>query len=215
MEDGLVLTEFPFFNPSAILFPLIVLPTYEISDGDEIIMYSTIAGILSGSVAGDHMSPISDTTVLSSLACDCELLRHVSTQAPYAFIIVVISILFGTLPIGKDTWPNYVGILLGALCVGLVIFGLFRPVLSESGAFDPLTELYLKVRATEDLEVLRRDTADAFANQAEQETLLGNDNGEDDLSGKPKELNDEEGGAKEEGGKDVSSEGEEVQTEEA
>ena len=47
----------------SILFPLLVIPTFQASNGDAIIFYSTIAGVLSGSVAGDHMSPISDTTV--------------------------------------------------------------------------------------------------------------------------------------------------------
>lgn len=63
-----------------ILFPLLCLPTYVVSEGDPTIFYATVAGILSGSVAGDHMSPISDTTVLSSLSADCKLLAHVLTQ---------------------------------------------------------------------------------------------------------------------------------------
>ena len=48
----------------SILFPLVLVPTFQSSGGDEVIFYSTVAGILFGSVAGDHMSPISDTTVL-------------------------------------------------------------------------------------------------------------------------------------------------------
>ena len=50
----------------SILFPLLVIPTFQASNGNAIIFYSTIAGVLSGSVAGDHMSPISDTTVSDS-----------------------------------------------------------------------------------------------------------------------------------------------------
>lgn len=46
----------------SILFPLILVPTYYASDKDEVIFYAVTAGILSGSVAGDHVSPISDTT---------------------------------------------------------------------------------------------------------------------------------------------------------
>ena len=60
------------------------------------------------------MSPISDTTVLSAMACECTLLAHVKTQASYALYIVVISILLGTIPTGYgDYWPNIAGILLG------------------------------------------------------------------------------------------------------
>jgi len=43
-----------------------------------------LAAILSGGVWGDHCSPISDTTVVSSVAAGCDLLEHVKTQLPYA-----------------------------------------------------------------------------------------------------------------------------------
>jgi hypothetical protein len=91
------------------------------------------------------MSPISDTTVLSALACDCKLLDHVSTQAPYAFVVVVISMILGTIPIGYgDNWPNIVGILLGTAAVIAFVYGLCVPVLSPTGRYDIFTELYLK-----------------------------------------------------------------------
>jgi Na+/H+ antiporter NhaC len=82
------------------MFPLLSVPTYNASEGDPVIFYSTLAGILSGSVAGDHASPISDTTVLSALASECQLLAHVVTQMPYAVITALVSILVGTLPVG-------------------------------------------------------------------------------------------------------------------
>lgn len=82
------------------MFPLLAGPTYFASGGNPVIFYSTVAGILSGAVAGDHVSPISDTTVLTSLATDCDLLKHVLTQSPYVFVTVVVCILVGTLPVG-------------------------------------------------------------------------------------------------------------------
>lgn len=45
-----------------------------------------LGAVLGGSVFGDHASPISDTTVISSLASGCELLDHVKTQLPYALV---------------------------------------------------------------------------------------------------------------------------------
>merc|ERR1712146_723571 len=68
-----------------------------------------------GAVAGDHMSPISDTTVISSLACDVTLMQHVTTQAPYVFWVVFFAIVFGYIPIGYSAYPNFVGMLLGFL----------------------------------------------------------------------------------------------------
>lgn len=142
-----------------ILFPLICLPTYTVSDGDPIIFYSTVAGILSGAVAGDHMSPISDTTVLSSLASDCDLIAHVTTQAPYAIIVSIFAILFGTLPIGRDTWPNIVGILLGFVTICLFVYGLCVPILSPTGRVDFCTMIVMKYKGEgSSLHVLKEDT---------------------------------------------------------
>jgi len=45
-----------------------------------------IGAVISGGVFGDHCSPISDTTIISSMAADCEVIEHVKTQLPYALI---------------------------------------------------------------------------------------------------------------------------------
>ena len=55
------------------------------------IMYSAIACVLAGAVWGDHCSPISDTTVLSSIASGCDHIEHVRTQLPYAGAVGVVS----------------------------------------------------------------------------------------------------------------------------
>jgi Na+/H+ antiporter NhaC len=57
------------------------------------LLYSVIATVLSASVLGDHCSPISDTTILSSLASDCNHIDHVKTQMPYALTVGVIAII--------------------------------------------------------------------------------------------------------------------------
>ncbi len=51
-----------------------------------------LAAIFSGSVFGDHCSPISDTTILSSAGAGCDHIIHVSSQIPYAVIIAIASI---------------------------------------------------------------------------------------------------------------------------
>lgn len=50
------------------------------------LFYACTAAVLGGSVWGDHCSPISDTTILSSIATQCDHLEHVKTQLPYAMI---------------------------------------------------------------------------------------------------------------------------------
>ncbi len=58
-----------------------------------------IGAVISGGVFGDHCSPISDTTIISSMAADCELIEHVKTQLPYALVsggvAFVLFVLFG------------------------------------------------------------------------------------------------------------------------
>jgi hypothetical protein len=161
----------------SILFPLILVPTWQASGGDATIFYATTAGVLSGSVAGDHISPISDTTVLSALACDCQLLSHVSTQAPYAILVIMVSVILGTVPIGYDGWPNIIGILLGAVVIGAFVYGVCPQVISPTGNFDIFVELFLKFNADSPLHQLKADTIKAF-------------NGEDEIDSTKKVIDD-------------------------
>ena len=55
-----------------------------------------IGAVISGGVFGDHCSPISDTTIISSMAADCEVIEHVKTQLPYAMISGVIALILFT-----------------------------------------------------------------------------------------------------------------------
>ncbi len=89
----------------AILYPLILPVSWAISqqygmdyDASMAIFNNVVSSILAGSVFGDHCSPISDTTILSSLASSCNHIEHVRTQLPYAMTVGVVSVLFGTLP---------------------------------------------------------------------------------------------------------------------
>ncbi|GAX24958.1 hypothetical protein FisN_2Lh234 [Fistulifera solaris] len=178
----------------SILFPLILIPTYDAANGDETIFYAVTAGVLSGSVAGDHVSPISDTTVLSALACDCDLLAHVSTQAPYAAFVSVIAILLGTIPIGFDAFPNIVGLLLGWGVTIAFIYLVCVPVISETGKYDILTELYFKIRGGDDspLAILKEDTAKAFSGELViKEKNLESSGSEDEEDPILKDLDDE------------------------
>lgn len=123
----------------------------------------TVAGVLSGSVAGDHVSPISDTTVLSSLAAQCDLFRHVMTQAPSVVIVVFCSILAGTLPVGHGIWSTGVGISLGFFCIFLVNLLVAVPVISSTGRFDPFQELMMRFNRRPDLHVLKKHTMLCYA----------------------------------------------------
>lgn len=96
----------------AILYPLMLPASYQIAMesgmGHEeamLIFYNVVSVILAGSVFGDHCSPISDTTILSSLASSCNHIDHVRTQLPYALTVGAVSILFGSIPAAMGVSP--------------------------------------------------------------------------------------------------------------
>lgn len=115
----------------AILYPLIIPACWLVAAADGVppdvampILYNTVACVLAGSVLGDHCSPISDTTILSSLATSCNHIDHVRTQLPYALTVGTVAILAGTIPgaYGVPFWVT-VPISLGILYGVIVIFG--------------------------------------------------------------------------------------------
>lgn len=146
------------FGTMSIMFPLIMVPSYEASSGDPVIFYSVAAGILAGAVAGDHASPISDTTVLASIASECTLINHVKTQAPYAFMVAVWSVLVGTLPTGKGIVNTSICILLGFIAMAAHAFVMAAPAINKSGRFDIFTEVYLFITKNHFLSTLKEQT---------------------------------------------------------
>lgn len=132
----------------AIVFPLVLVPTYEASGGEPHIFYATISAVMGGAVAGDHSSPISDTTVLSALACDVKLMNHVNTQAPYVLWVVLFAMILGYIPAGYSGYPNIVGILLGWVACALFVYFICVPIVSPTGKWDIFTQLFCSKSAT-------------------------------------------------------------------
>ena len=91
---------------------------------DYFILYSSVSGVLAGAVWGDHCSPISDTTVMSSLSAGCDHIEHVRTQLPYALLAGAAALGAGTLPTSFGL-PWWVGMLAAAAVtvVGLRLLG--------------------------------------------------------------------------------------------
>jgi len=112
----------------AILFPLVVPLAHQIAPGNETILLGTVSSILAGSVWGDHCSPISDTTVLSSMATSCDHMDHVRTQLPYALLLGGVSLVCAEIPVAAGWYGPWVGLLVGALGMVAVFELLGRPV---------------------------------------------------------------------------------------
>ncbi|MCK4259437.1 MAG: Na+/H+ antiporter NhaC family protein [Halanaerobiales bacterium] len=81
----------------------------------------TIGSVLTGCVFGDHCSPISDTTIMSSTASGSDHMDHVQTQLPYVLSTGIIAILVGFIPVGLGV-PFWVILPVGSL----IIFGVIR-----------------------------------------------------------------------------------------
>ncbi|MCH2213994.1 MAG: Na+/H+ antiporter NhaC family protein [Flavobacteriales bacterium] len=94
------------------------------------IFLNTTSCVLAGAVLGDHCSPISDTTILSSLATRCDHLQHVKTQLPYALTVGLVAVLFTTLS-AVVALPWVVNYLLGFGLLYLVISFLGKKVPSN------------------------------------------------------------------------------------
>lgn len=117
-----------------ILVPLVLPLAYQTLSGStetEIITHpvllASIASVLTGAVWGDHCSPISDTTILSSMASDCPHMEHVRTQMPYAIVIASVSAITGLIPVGLGmAW--WLGLLIGIVLLSLIVWRFGKPV---------------------------------------------------------------------------------------
>lgn len=107
----------------ALLLP-VAAPMVEALATTEIVALLTLVAVLDGAIWGDHCSPISDTTVLSSSATECGLMEHVKTQMPYAMLAMAVASLAGY---GGYAWFGSLGLSYGvgfALLIGFVmLFG--------------------------------------------------------------------------------------------
>ena len=84
------------------------------------IRHATLAAVLSGAVFGDHCSPISDTTIMSSMSAASDHIDHVRTQVPYAAVCALAAALFGFLPAGYGVSP-WISLPAGLITLALIV----------------------------------------------------------------------------------------------
>ncbi len=111
----------------AILYPLILPATWLLSKNAGLdyeqslsLFHNVVSVVLAGSVFGDHCSPISDTTIMSSLSSQCNHIEHVNTQLPYAVIVGLLSLIFGTIPVAFG-FPGVLSFFMGILAMFIII----------------------------------------------------------------------------------------------
>ncbi len=112
----------------AIMFPIVIplsaavtgIYDYSIEDSS-LILVGVISSVLAGCVWGDHCSPISDTTILSSMASGCDHIDHVRTQLPYAIAVGIVTMLFGDILTAYGLSP-YISLVIITLLLGGIIY---------------------------------------------------------------------------------------------
>lgn len=103
---------------------LIPIVTAMFAEGDPLMILG-ISACLAGAVCGDHCSPISDTTIMSSAGAECEHINHVSTQIPYAVYVAIVSfvcfVIAGFVPYWYVMLPLSIGIMIACLIVTKIL----------------------------------------------------------------------------------------------
>ncbi len=127
------------WSTMAILYPIAIPTTWAISQSSGLapdismeILLNVIAVVLAASVLGDHCSPISDTTILSSLASDCNHIDHVRTQLPYALTVGVFSLIasFVSTYLGGGWLISLILIAVSMACLFGIVRGIGKKVSS-------------------------------------------------------------------------------------
>ncbi|MBW1805511.1 MAG: Na+/H+ antiporter NhaC family protein, partial [Deltaproteobacteria bacterium] len=126
IASGMAFATGTSFGTMAILIPVILplahaMGAYE--EGNRLIFWLASAAVLDGAIFGDHCSPISDTTVLSSLSTGCDHIDHVETQMVYAVTTMILVSVTGylALPMGLPLYSFFIFFTMLSIVILLVV----------------------------------------------------------------------------------------------
>ena len=116
------------YGTMAILIPTAVPVAFAL-DGDTYGLTTVISlgAVLDGAIFGDHCSPISDTTIMSSIASSCDLIDHVRTQLPYSLFVAVLALIFAYLPSACGLRPMW------SMALSILVMFCFFIILTRAG----------------------------------------------------------------------------------
>lgn len=111
------------YGTMGILMPL-AIPLAHSMNPDMSYVIVSISAVLTGAIFGDHCSPISDTTILSSMGAGCNHIAHVNTQMWYSLFIAAITVVFGYIPAGLGIkWYITLPIAILVVYIGIQLLG--------------------------------------------------------------------------------------------
>ncbi|WP_226990892.1 Na+/H+ antiporter NhaC family protein [Methanosarcina acetivorans] len=111
------------WGTNSIVMPIVIPIAASISGATDAVtplMITTIGAVLTGAVLGDHCSPISDTTILSSMASGSDHIDHVSTQLPYVAVAGTLAVVFGFIPAGLGISP-WISLFAGLVTITVLV----------------------------------------------------------------------------------------------
>jgi Na+/H+ antiporter NhaC len=113
----------------AILIPTAVPVAFALDGGTYgLTTMISLGAVLDGAIFGDHCSPISDTTIMSSMATSCNLMDHVRTQLPYSLFVAVLALLFAYLPSALGLAPAW------SMALAVIVMLCFFIILTRRGS---------------------------------------------------------------------------------
>ncbi|WP_035291554.1 Na+/H+ antiporter NhaC family protein [Clostridium sp. KNHs214] len=115
------------YGTMGILMPLTIPLASAMASGDFRYLTISISAVLTGAIFGDHCSPISDTTILSSMGAGCDHIKHVKTQMSYSLCVAFITGVFGYIPVTLGV-PVYIVLLLDSLILFAIVRFVGKPV---------------------------------------------------------------------------------------
>jgi len=118
------------YGTMAILIPTAVPIAFAIDGSYGLTTMISLGAVLDGAIFGDHCSPISDTTIMSSIASNCDLMDHVRTQLPYSLFVAAAALLFAYIPSALGLRSRWTLVLAISVMVG-IFFVVTRPRKSE------------------------------------------------------------------------------------
>lgn len=135
LASGIAFATGTSWGTMAILMPIVIPLVYGLLSeqlgqppaADHYVLVAAIGSVLAGAIFGDHCSPISDTTILSSRSSHCDHIEHVRTQMPYALVVGGIAIVLGTLPAGFGI-SSWLLLPLGSAALLIVLLVVGRPI---------------------------------------------------------------------------------------
>lgn len=169
------------WSTMGLLMPLSISVTYSLlvpmneANPDHHLMLGTIGAVLAGAIFGDHCSPISDTTILSSAAAGSDHLDHVITQMPYALTVAAVSVVFGYIPVGFGYQPYIL------LPVGLIVLFLILQFYGKSAEAEAAIVLEAGGSAS-DFENPNREEDETEAKLDQQDTNTAQNESEEPLA---------------------------------